>query len=283
MRERFPGGVSLVVGLVFLLSAQAGTAQNARDDWKPEALSRDLLRSVRYSLADAPITSVEREQIYRQVDADLRSDGLVEDENPDKEREFGMGAHVGKIQLAEKGSEQILVRAPRESCGNGGCPLWIFVRLGGKLRVALATGGGALIMRKTVSHGYHDVTTVWHRGGGETGYKVYSWDGRKYVNTDCYITQVDAYSSQNQPVIKDCPYQQSPTSRPPQSGDIPGEPAREQRPDRAPPPLLTTRLPPACGRQGRLATRLPSEAASSRRRATATISLPPTSPKRSSF
>jgi hypothetical protein len=205
MRERFPGGVSLVVGLVFLLSAQAGTAHNARDDWKPEALSRDLLPSVRYSLADAPITSVEREQIYRQVDADLRSDGLVEDENPDKEQEFVMGAHVGKIQLAEKGPEQILVQAPRESCGNGGCSLWIFVRRGRRLQVVLRAGGGALIPRKTVSHGYHDVTTVWHLRGGEARFEVYSWNGRKYVNTDCYITQVDAYSSQNQPVIKNCP------------------------------------------------------------------------------
>jgi hypothetical protein len=191
MRTRVDARVIPVVGLLVLLCGPTNASQIAHDHWKLTALSDDLFWEVRYSLADALVNKKEQQEIYRQVDAGLRSDGLVDDERPDQEREIVMGSRVGLIQLARKGKEQILVLGARVVCGNGGCPLWIFVRRRGTVRLVLRADGGALLLRNTMSHGFHDLVTVGHGGGGEAGFTVYSWNGQKYVEVDSYIQHDD--------------------------------------------------------------------------------------------
>jgi len=202
MRVRVGRGMIALLPVLLLLCGGSAAGQEPRDDWKLEALSTDLLRHLPHSLEGAPLTSQEREEIYRQIDADLRASDLLAGQPPEQERETVMGAAVGTVHLAEDGSEQVLVRAPRAVCGNGGCPVWLFVSERGKLRAVLASGGGALIVRKTTSRGFHDVTTVWHMGGGEAGYNVYRWNGRKYEEIDCYRARG---AGGGPPVITDCP------------------------------------------------------------------------------
>lgn len=191
-----------LVCVLLLLCGRGAAGQEPRDDWKLEALATDLLRHLSQSLEDAALTSQEREEIYRQIDADMRSGDLFVGQPAEQEKETVMGAAVGTVHLSEDGSEQVLVRAPRAVCGNGGCPIWLFVSERGKLRVVLASGGGALIVRKTTSHGFHDVTTAWHLGGGEAGYNVFRWSGRKYEEIDCYRARGEGTSPR---VITDCP------------------------------------------------------------------------------
>jgi hypothetical protein len=52
------------------------------------------------------------------------------------------------------------------------------------------------------SHGFHDVTLGWHRGGGETGMIYFRFDGRSYrpVST---ATLIDDFSSPNNQRITD--------------------------------------------------------------------------------
>lgn len=63
--------------------------------------------------------------------------------------------------------------------------MWLFVRQQGELQRVLTADGAALLVRSTQS--FRDVITVWHRGGGETGYDVFRWDGHKYTDFDCYV------------------------------------------------------------------------------------------------
>ncbi|HTT65224.1 MAG TPA: hypothetical protein VMG35_25420 [Bryobacteraceae bacterium] len=187
--------------LFVLLSGRSAETQTRRDDWKFVNVSSDLLRKLSYSLEDAPFIGEEREQLYRQIVAGLRGYDFLAGWEPEKVRETVLTARVGTVQLSGEATKQFLVQAPREFCGNGGCPFWILVARQRGLRVALSAGAGALILRKTTSQGFHDLVTVWHRGGGEAGYEVYRWNGREYKRFDCYIVADQGGAA---PVITDC-------------------------------------------------------------------------------
>ena len=193
--------LAILLFLVGLSTGARARSQDSRDDWKAVNIHNDLLRSLPHSLRSAPITEEERRQIYSQVDKGLRQEGLLGDGVPGQARSMVLAAQIGTVQLADDVRNQFLVKAPREICGNGGCPFWLFIPLRGQLQVALSGGAGALLMRKSMSHGFHDLVTVWHRGGGEAGYEVFRWNGRRYESSDCYITRDQQSGS---PEISDC-------------------------------------------------------------------------------
>ncbi len=160
----------------------------------------DLTRDLAYSLADAPLTAHERDQIYSLIEAKKSVHESFEDSQRDEERRAILGVDVGWIALAAgKGQGEkkdsarlILVRGPRLLCGaaHGNCPLWIFwVDRRGEVRLVFDGGGYELTTRETVSHGFRDIETSWSMPGLITT-EAYQWDGRRYREIDCYETRM---------------------------------------------------------------------------------------------
>jgi hypothetical protein len=193
--------------LLAVLCGRVAAAQSSRDDWKRLRSSFDLQAHLTHSLADAPLTSEERAQIYGVIDNKTIHDSFT-DEQRDEERETVLSARVGWIVLAEDGSQQVLVQGPTSFCGaTGNCSIWVFIRYHGELRPALQAGAGVLIVRKTSSHGFRDVATGWHMSAAEEVFTVYRWNSTKYEQVDCYSAKFDPMNSSagNLPVITDCP------------------------------------------------------------------------------
>lgn len=197
--------VMRTIRLICLLAVLCGgvaAAQSSRDDWKLRS-SFDLDAHLTHSLADAPLTSKEREQIYRLIDNQTVHDSFT-DEQRDEERRTVMSARVGSIVLAEDGSRQVLVQGPTLFCGaNGNCGYWIFIRHRGQLQLALAAGG-AFIVRNTSSYRFRDVATAWHMSAYEEVFTVYRWNGAKYEEADCYSVKHDRNDPSKPPVIAGC-------------------------------------------------------------------------------
>lgn len=115
-----------------------------------------------------------------------------------------MSARVGLVELADDGSRQVVVEGPRLFCGaNSNCSYWVFLHQHGELQLVLAATG-ALTVRNTSSHGFHDVATAWHLSGFEVGVMVYRWDGTKYEQADCYSVKRDRDDPDKPPVIVGC-------------------------------------------------------------------------------
>jgi hypothetical protein len=186
--------------LIFSLCTGALRAQHSRDSWKLKTSAQTP-----YSLANAPLSSGERAQIYRVVDG-ATAQYSVRDAQSNKQREAVMSSLVGLIGLALDGSEQVLVRGPNSFCGHSGnCPVWVFVRDGARLRLVLAAGANSLIVRPTSSHGFRDLATEWTFGAFEAEYRDYAWDGIAYKQADCYLTEYpEAGNSSGPPTIAAC-------------------------------------------------------------------------------
>ncbi|MGD0598800.1 MAG: hypothetical protein ABR988_03190 [Terriglobales bacterium] len=175
-------------------------AQSSRDDWKQLETHSDfdLGAHLTHSLADATLTSGERVEIYKVID-----DFSFKDRHQREKPETVMSARVGSIGLAKDGSQQVLVQWPESTgfCGaSGNCPIWIFIRHGGQLQLALETGGQDIILRSTFSRGFRDLAMSSHWSASEKYFSVYRWNGTKYGPADCYIANFDS----NPPVITDC-------------------------------------------------------------------------------
>lgn len=179
-------------------------AQSSRDDWKQLRNSFDLEAHLTHSLADAPLASKERAQIYRLIDNKTIHDSFTDGQR-DEERKSVMSARVGSIVLAEDGRQQVLVQGPRLFCGaNYNCSIWVFIRHREQLQLALETGGNVFMVRRTSHHGFRDVATGWHTSAVEEGFAVYHWNGSKYEQVDCYSAKFDPNSRSMPPVITDC-------------------------------------------------------------------------------
>jgi hypothetical protein len=173
-------------------------AQTSRDDWKQSSF--DLEAHLDHTLANAPFTSGERTQIYQVIEK------FALTEKQKEEPETLMSARVGSIQLADDGSQQILVQGPYAAfCGaSGNCPMWIFTTSpNGQLRLALEMFGNAVILRTTSSQGFHDFATASHFSAYEEYFSVYRWNGDKYDQIDCYKATHDSDNS-NPPAIANC-------------------------------------------------------------------------------
>jgi hypothetical protein len=177
-------------------------AQSSRDDWKPGSYF-DVGAHLTHSLADAPLTSKEREQIYRLIDNQDVHDAFT-DAQRDEERKIVMSARVGSIVLADDGSRQVLVQGPTLFCGaHGNCSYWIFIRHRGQLRLVL-DAAGSFIVRNTSSHGFRDVATGLRMSAYEGVFTVYRWNGAKYEEADCYSVKLDRDYPDKPPVIAGC-------------------------------------------------------------------------------
>jgi hypothetical protein len=101
-----------------------------------------------------------------------------------------------------------MVLGPKTFCGTGGCPIHIFVRQNGQLRLAFGGGANGLTIRKTVTKGYHDFATHWRFGATDNVYSVYRWTGHEYKAIDCYYATFNT-DDQKVPTINSC--KRSPT------------------------------------------------------------------------
>lgn len=64
-----------------------------------------------------------------------------------------------------------------------------------------------LIVGKTSSKGFRDITAGQHYGAFVEQYRDYRWNGIKYKETDCYETifpQPDERGDSERPVIANC-------------------------------------------------------------------------------
>jgi hypothetical protein len=142
-----------------------------------------------YTLANAPLTGSERAQVYRIVN-DAAIQYSVVDADSARQREVVMSSPVEFIMLTRTRSKQVLVRGPNSFCGHSGnCPLWIFVRQHGRLRLVLEAGGSGLGIGKKINNGFHDVSTEWNYGAFDGEHRGYRWNGDEYKQVDCYQTK----------------------------------------------------------------------------------------------
>ena len=83
--------------------------------------------------------------------------------------------------------------------------MWLFVRKGGQLRLALATEGQLLIVQNSVSRGLHNITIGMHGSAFIEQYQDYRWNGSNYKQIDCYLTEYPADADRSeQPAIVSC-------------------------------------------------------------------------------
>ena len=191
-----------VICLLIVLSGGVATEQGSRDDWKPGSTYRVNANLV-YSLANAPLTTKERQQIYRLLDNETVHDSFT-DAQRDEERETVMDARIGFIDLVEGGGQQVLVQGPSLFCGaSGNCRYLVFIRQPERLRLVLDAGGD-FVLRKTSSHGFHDVVTSWHMSAYEQLINVYRWNGAEYKGADCYSVNRDRDNPDKPPMIEGC-------------------------------------------------------------------------------
>lgn len=194
-----------VIPLVCLSAAfcfEVLAAQRPRDDWKPGSTS-EVGANLIYSLGNAPLTTREREQIYRLLDNQVVHDSFTNGQR-EEERDTVMGARVGFIGLADDGRLQVLVEGPQLFCGaNGNCSYWIFTRQHDQLHLVL-DAAGSFHVKTTSTRGFHDVVTSWHMSAYEGVFTVYRWNGTKYGRTDCYSVKYDRDYPVETPIIEGC-------------------------------------------------------------------------------
>jgi putative component of toxin-antitoxin plasmid stabilization module len=190
--------------LLVLLCGGVAATQRSRDDGKPgRTFAYNENANLIYSLADAPLTSKESDQIYRLIDTFNNQDvhNSFTDEQRAEEREAVMSSRVGWIKLAEQGSPQLAVQGPASlCCGTGGCRYWIFIRRHGQLQLILEAFG-YISMRKTSSQGFLDVVMASPVGMLKAHYAVYRWNGTKYKEVDYYCTETDPDNPDKPPVV----------------------------------------------------------------------------------
>src|ERR1700733_5465843 len=98
--------------LTILLCGSPAAAQYPRDSWKLKPFARET--HLTHTLADAPLKSNEREQIYRVLDQNVNDS--FSDPDREEQRKAVMSFRVGIIALAQNGSQQILVRGTKDFC-----------------------------------------------------------------------------------------------------------------------------------------------------------------------
>jgi hypothetical protein len=192
--------------LIVFLGGSGLVAQHARDSWKVKSFA-----ATPYSLANLPLTSSERQQIYGVVDA-ATSRYSVPNPRGDKQREVVMSTRVGLIELARNARVQILARGPNPFCGaTGNCPIWIFDRQGGQLRPLLEALAAGVIVLETSSKGFHDIAVVQNYSAFDEQYRDFRWNGSEYKQIDCYETKYPRPDEPGgsdrapRPLIAECP------------------------------------------------------------------------------
>lgn len=183
-------------------------AQIKRDSWKLKPFAPEP--NLPYSLADAPLSNSEREQIYKVIDNKGVQESFT-DQQRELERETVMSSRIGSIALARNGSEQVFVEGPPSMCGARTQCIRIFVRQEGQLRLVFDSWGTGFSVQASYHDGFHDIGTGTIWSAWETEYRDYRWDGATYQQTDCYRTiypQTEATprrgNTNDRPAIAEC-------------------------------------------------------------------------------
>jgi hypothetical protein len=140
--------------LVVFLFTSVAAAQLHHNSWKLKPLQ--LEPHLTHTLADAPLSSTERDQIYRVID----NKGIHEsftDQQREQERETVMSSRVGTIVLARNGSDQVFVEGPPQLCGARTQCIRIFVHQGDQLRLVFDSWGTAFYVQTSWHNGLHDI------------------------------------------------------------------------------------------------------------------------------
>ncbi len=166
----------------FVLLSAAVLAQN-----RPESLPRtfEIFRSFPYTLANAPVSNAERDEIYQAIDTKGVHESFT-DQQRDKERKELLDSPVGPVALALDGSEQIFVREPQSFCGAANCGFFIFVREAGHARSVFDSFGTGLTVGPTSHKGFRDLSTSIHWSAFEREDREYQWNGSEYIETQCH-------------------------------------------------------------------------------------------------
>jgi hypothetical protein len=196
-------GVQARFFILYALLGNMLSAQGVRDEWR-QLGSFDLEAHLSSSLANGNLSDQERSHIYRLIDDKTIHESFTDDQR-DKERETVLSARVGLISLTDGQSQQIIVRGPAITCGHSwNCSIWILTRDKGKLRPILRTSGNAFIISKTSNRGFHDLATAWHMSAQEETFGVFHWDGRQYIQVDCYSARFDLDDRTRPPQMESC-------------------------------------------------------------------------------
>jgi len=99
-------------------------------------------------------------------------------------------AHVKLVELAVAGPKQIVVFGPEPLCGGtGNCPILVFARIQGRLRLVLDSFGSTFFIRRSMTGGFHDVATYTNSSADSGGFGVYHWIGAAYRQFWCVSVQ----------------------------------------------------------------------------------------------
>jgi hypothetical protein len=98
--------------------------------------------------------------------------------------------HIKLIQLAVGSAKQMLVFGPDVVCGgSGNCPVWVFARVQGHLRLVLDSFGSTFFIQPSVTGGFHNVATYMNTSVDSGGFGVYRWTGAEYRQFWCVSVQ----------------------------------------------------------------------------------------------
>jgi len=129
-----------------------------------------------WTLAEAPLTSEQRDLIYRTVAKP------VHDDFEDKDEEIMTQTYVGTVQLSVARSTQLLV--------SGNCPRWVFATVQGRMRLVLESEAGSMFFIQKATHlGFHDVAVYWNSSAATGIFTVYRWNGVKYEQFWCIFNE----------------------------------------------------------------------------------------------
>jgi hypothetical protein len=189
---------------LILLNQELGLAQGQREDWRAlESGSIPGFTDLHRSLADAPLGSDERAEIYRLIDDYVRA-SFTNDER-EKERAAILGMNVFFGEKAKDGSRQIVVQGTERFCSPvGNREMWIFLWQPGKIKLLFVAEGTGLMARNSHDEGSPDLVVTFHNTGFETSFTVLRWNKAEYKTVDCYIVRTDPAHPAAPKVIETC-------------------------------------------------------------------------------
>ncbi len=151
---------------LILLNQELGLAQGQREDWRAlESGSIPGFTDLHRSLADAPLGSDERAEIYRLIDDYVRA-SFTNDER-EKERASILGMNVFFGEKAKDGSRQIVAGTERFFCSPSGTARCDFP-VATIVPLLFAAEGTGLMARNSHDEGSPDLVVTFHNTGFET-------------------------------------------------------------------------------------------------------------------
>ncbi len=192
-----------VVLIALIVLSGIALAQHTRDAWQHLKNRVDFTQQLTYSLANAPITTEERNQIYALLDNKSIHQAFTDDER-EEERKVVLSASVGLVSLGRDGRQQIVVRGmlPYLCSPTGNRQLWIFMRQSGKVRRTLDDEVNGLIVGRNCYAGFTDVLVSFHNSAFESSFTAYRWNGTIYKRIDCYLATSDPRQPAKSAVIR---------------------------------------------------------------------------------